>query len=347
MLPRKNLRSFRAGALLLVAATLLSACGGSASASVTPTQGAERTALSVGLGYIPGVQFAPFYLAQQSGAYEAAGLNVTLQNQIDPDLISLVGSGAVDIALADGTSVIPAVWSGIPIRYITTIYGVLPNVVIARADAGITTPSDLAGRAVGTPGQFGSGYLTLLGILRDAGLEESDIELELYPDFGQAQALIGGQVDAVTGYANNDLLIAEAAGLDLSVFYASAAAPFAGPGLISSPETISAKREAIRAFIRVTLDAMGQIAANPQLGLDAAAAVVPEVVADAETSARSLAVMKATIAVWSGQVQKAQGLGAIDREGWAVSNSFLGSVSDQGGNPSVTVDDLIDESLLP
>ena len=86
MSPRKNLRSFRAGALLLVAATLLSACGGSASSSVTPTQGVERTALSVGLGYIPGVQFSPFYLAQQSGAYAAAGLDVTLQNQIDPDL---------------------------------------------------------------------------------------------------------------------------------------------------------------------------------------------------------------------------------------------------------------------
>ena len=71
MLPRKNLRSFRAGALLLVAATLLSACGGSASSSATPTQGVERTVLSVGLGYIPGVQFSPFYLAQQSGAYEA------------------------------------------------------------------------------------------------------------------------------------------------------------------------------------------------------------------------------------------------------------------------------------
>ena len=145
---RDNLRGFRAGALLLLSVTLLSACGGSTASSTTPTQGAERTALSVGLGYIPGVQFSPFYLAQQSGAYEAAGLDVTLQNQIDPDLISLVGSGGIDLALADGTSVIPAVSQGIPVRYITTIYGILPNVVIARADAGITSPSDLAGKKV-------------------------------------------------------------------------------------------------------------------------------------------------------------------------------------------------------
>jgi NitT/TauT family transport system substrate-binding protein len=334
--------------LMLVAVISLSIVVGACEGTpASPIASAPRTALSVGLGYIPSVQFAPFYLAQQSGAYERAGLDVTIQNQIDPDLINLVGSGAVDIALADGTSVIPAVSNGIPIRYMATVYGILPNVIIARADAGISTPSDLANRKVGTPGQYGSGYLTLLGILAEAALEVSDIQLELYPDFGQTQALITGQADAVTGYANNDLVQAEAAGLELSVFYASASAPFAGPGLISSPETISAKRDAIRAFIAATLDAMEQISANPELGVDAAAKVVPEVAADEATRAKSLAVMKATINVWRGLVQESEGLGAIDRAGWATSLEFLRGLPDQGIRADLTVEELLDESLLP
>ena len=152
--------------LLLLAGLVVGACGGGAS----PT-GSGSTSLTVGLGYIPSVQFAPFYLADQRGDYAAAGLDVTIQNQIDPDLISLVGSGGLDLALADGTSMIPAVSQGIPVRYLATIYGVLPNVVIARTDAGITSPADLAGKRVGTPGQYGSGYLTLLGILGEASLE--------------------------------------------------------------------------------------------------------------------------------------------------------------------------------
>lgn len=323
---------------------VVGACEGT---PAVPTASASRTPLSVGLGYIPSVQFAPFYLAQQSGAYERAGLDVTIQNQIDPDLINLVGSGAVDIALADGTSVIPAVSNAIPIRYMATIYGVLPNVVIARADAGIRTPSDLVGRKVGTPGQYGSGYLTLLGILADASLDITAIELVLYPDFGQTQALITGQADAVTGYANNDLVQAEAAGLQLSVFYAAASAPFAGPGLISAPETISAKREAIRAFIAATLDAMEQISANPELGVEAAGAVVPELVADVDTRAKSLAVMKATIGVWRGLAQERDGLGAIDRAGWATSLEFLRGIPEQGIRADLTVEELVDESLLP
>ena len=38
------------------------------------------TKLTVGLGYIPSVQFAQFYRAQQQGYYRDAGLDVTFQN---------------------------------------------------------------------------------------------------------------------------------------------------------------------------------------------------------------------------------------------------------------------------
>ena len=52
-------------------------------ASTTPaatTPSAAPVDLTVGLGYIPSVQFAQFYLAQKAGYYADAGLNVTLQN---------------------------------------------------------------------------------------------------------------------------------------------------------------------------------------------------------------------------------------------------------------------------
>ncbi|MEI6848691.1 MAG: ABC transporter substrate-binding protein [bacterium] len=332
-------------ALLSACALLISGCA--TSSSTSPSASVAPVKLTVGLGYIPGVQFAPFYLAEQSGAYAAAGLDVTLQNQIDPDLISLVGSGGLDLALADGTSMIPAVSKGIPVRYLATIYGVLPNVVIARTDAGIMSPADLAGKRVGTPGQYGSGYLTLLGILSDASLSIGDVSLDLYPDYGQTQALITGAADATTGYANNDLVQAQAAGIEVEVFYASAAAPFAGPGLISSPDTIAAKRDAIRAFIAATLEAMRQIEANPELGVDAAAKVVPEVAATPAARANSLAVMKATVGVWAGPLQESAGYGAISVEGWETSISFMRSIPGQQVLDGLKASDIVDESLLP
>ena len=63
--------------------------GPSGEPSDEPSQ--EPVALTVGLGFIPSVQFAPFYLADQAGYYEEAGLDVTFQNKIDPDLVRSSG----------------------------------------------------------------------------------------------------------------------------------------------------------------------------------------------------------------------------------------------------------------
>ena len=57
-----------------------------AATSPSPQGSVVPVDLSVGLGYIPSVQFAPFYLAAQEGYYGEAGLNVEFQNRIDPDL---------------------------------------------------------------------------------------------------------------------------------------------------------------------------------------------------------------------------------------------------------------------
>ncbi len=141
-------------------AALVAACGGpgasAAPSSTAPGSSGPSSApsappvtpekLVVGLGFIPSVQFAQFYLAEQQGYYEAAGLDVEFQNKIDPDLITLVGQGAIDIGIGDGTSVIPAVSNGIPIRYVATIYGRFPTSCSPRRRPGSPSAADLRGQ---------------------------------------------------------------------------------------------------------------------------------------------------------------------------------------------------------
>src|SRR5262249_49129211 len=43
--------------------------------------------VSIGLGYDPDIQFAPFYVAQSRGYYKTAGLNVTLNHGVVTDLV--------------------------------------------------------------------------------------------------------------------------------------------------------------------------------------------------------------------------------------------------------------------
>ena len=288
-----------------------------------PSATASPAQLVVGLGYIPSVQFAQFYLAQQEGYYAAAGLTVTFQNKIDPDLVTLVGQGAVDIGLADGTSVIPAGSQGIPIRYVATIYAQDPNIVIATASSGIRAAADLKGRKLGIPGKYGSSWIMLQALLKGAGLTPSDLQIVLYPDFGQATALQQGAVDAATGFANNEPIQLQKAGLTPVILRPDPNAAMPGPGLIASSATIAAKGAALRAFIAATLKAMTEIDANPEKGVDATLAVVPALAQDRATQ---LQILKATTAMWQSDFSRANGMGAIDAAGWTRSIAFMTSL---------------------
>jgi NitT/TauT family transport system substrate-binding protein len=337
----------------LIAAFVATACIGCASPTppppsatpVGPTSAPASPApikLTVGLGYIPSVQFAPFYLAQQAGYYADGGLAVEFQNKIDPDLITLVGQGAIDVGIGDGTSVIPAVSQGIPIKYIATIYGVFPNVVFTKDSSGIRKASDLKGRRVGTPGRYGSSWIMLQALLASVDLTVNDIEVVEYPDFTQRAAVEQGAVDAATGFANNEPVQLVLDGEGVYTLYIDAIVALPGPGLIAGTTTLSAKHDAIAAFVAATLRAMDEIKANPSVGLDAAIAAVPEL---ASARDAQMAILTKTIELWTGPTQAAAGLGAIDRAGWTQSTDYMASLG-YVANP-VAVDDLVRDDLLP
>lgn len=318
--------------------------GAATSPAPSSSPPAEPTELVVGLGYIPSVQFAQFYLADQAGYYEAAGLDVTFQNQIDPDLIRLVGQGSVDLALADGTSLVPAASQGIPVRYVATIYARFPNVVFADAASGIRTVADLTGRRIGIPGRFGSGWIMLQAILGSAGLAPEDVTIVEYPDFGQLIGVQQGAVDAATGFVNNEPVVLELEGGDPVLLRVDDIVPLPGNGLITGDSTAAAKPDAVRAFIAATLRAMEEIIADPEVGLEATITAVPEFASDRD---KLRAILQATIETWQSPLTDADGLGAIDPAAWAATIDYLETLEgDLVPNP-VTVEDLISTDYLP
>jgi len=304
------------------------------------------TKLTVGLGYIPSVQFAQFYRAKVQGYYEEAGLDVTFQNGNDASLITLIAQGANDIGMADGTSVIPAVGQGIPIRYVATMFARFPNVVITGADSGIDTVADLRGKSIGIPGPYGSSWIMLQALLMSEDMTTADIVERDYPDYGQGVALQQGQVDAATGYRNNEPVQLRLAGFETIQFAVDDIVPLPGPGLIVGTSTLSSKRDALRAFVAATLRAMREIDESPEAGLDDAIAFVPEL-GNAASRETQLAILEATIELWHSPLTDANGFGAIDEGGWNDSLSFMEDLPDSNIPDTVTVEDLITTELLP
>jgi len=117
----------RPAILILGLALALAAC--SPSPSVVPTAGpsgsqAGLRPVTLLLGFQPDVQFAPFYVAQQDGLFADAGLDVTIE--YSDDVIRLVADGQSEFGVADATDVMIGRTSGIPIEYVSTLYGHFP-----------------------------------------------------------------------------------------------------------------------------------------------------------------------------------------------------------------------------
>jgi NitT/TauT family transport system substrate-binding protein len=336
----------RARLLVIVAAVvaLIAGCSNAPESSVGASgSAAPTTPLAVGLGFIPSVQFAPFYLADQAGYYRDAGLDVSFRHGTDYDVIALVGEGDLDIGLADGTSVIPAVSQGIPVQYVFTVYADFPSIVFAKASSGIVGPADLPGKKVGIPGQYGSSWIQLQALLAGVGLTTADIEIVPFPTYGQLAALEQGVVDAATGFVNNEPVQMELAGTPTVVLALPPSDQLPGNGLIAGKAALTgSKADAIRRFIAATRKATEEIIADPEVGLEAAIVRVPELATD---RAAQLAVLEATIDTWQNDFTAANGIGAVDPAVWERSIAFMSGLPDSPVAKPVTVDECIDPTF--
>ena len=263
----------------------------------SPTPSAELRPVTLLLGFRPDVQFAPFYVAQREGFYADAGLEVEIEHRQAPDVQRLVADGQAEFGVADATDVMIARTSGIPIRYISTLYNSFPVALIGMEGTVPADPADLVGLRAGTPGQFGSSWHALLALLDAGGLTADDITVREYPQFNQVDGLSNGDVDLITGFRNNEPLRLEARDLDVELLTVDDVVPLPGPGVITGDELLASEPELVRAFAEATAAAQRAVIEDPDLGFAAAQAEVPEI-AEAPDVARS--VLEATIELWAG-----------------------------------------------
>src|SRR5918995_7237389 len=219
------------------------------------------------LGFRPDVQFAPFYVAQQEGYYADAGLEVTIEHQQAPDVQRLVADGQAEFGVADATDVMIARTSGIPIRYVSTLYQSFPVALIGEEGTVPEDPAGLEGLRIGTPGQFGSSWHALLALLDAGGLTPDDVTIRDYPQFNQVEGLLNGDVDLITGFRANEPLRLEAQGLDIQTMTVDDFAPLPGPGIVVGDELLDAHPDTVRHFAAAVVRAQNIIDEDPLQGL--------------------------------------------------------------------------------
>src|SRR6266498_2944743 len=259
---------------MLILLVLTTAACGSTTTTSGSTSPAALTKLSIGLGYIPDIQFSPFYVAQSKGYYKAAGLDVTFNHGIVPDLFGSMVAGKNTFVFAGGDELLVARDKNVKAIDVATIFQKYPVSLIVPADSPIKTLAGLKGHSIGVPGAYGSTYTGLLALLYKANLTLSDVKLQPI-GFTQVAALASHKVDAVMGYSNNEALQLPKRGLPVRTFNVSDYQPLISNGIITTEDTYHNQPQMIRAFVQATLKGLKDVIADPSGAIDICKTYIP------------------------------------------------------------------------
>ncbi len=277
---------------------LLAACTPISPAASDPAPAAEDalTPVTLGVGYIPNVQFTTFYVGIAKGFFAAEGIDLSLDYGFENDYLALVGANQFQFMIGSGDQAVLGQAQGLPVRYVMSWYTRYPVVVFAKEELGITEPADLAGRKIGLPGPFGANYVALRVLLEAADLQESDVTLESI-GFTQAAAVSEDTVEAAVDYAVNGPVVLAQAGIPTTQIAIDPYLRIPANGLITNETIIAQQPELVRGMTRALDQAMRYTLDNPDEAFAIALQFVPEAGGDNEAANR--AVFDAVLSYWS------------------------------------------------
>ncbi len=286
-------------------------------AEVATADAPALTRLTVAMGYIPSVQFAPFYVAQERGYFREAGLEVIPQYGIESDLLKLVGTGELSFMIGSGEEVILGRSQGLPVRYVMRWYRSFPVVLFAKTSQGISSPADLVGKQVGLPGLFGASYVGWEALVYATGLDANQVTLQSI-GFTQATAVSRDQVDAALDYVVNGPVQLRLAGEEITVIPVSDYVDLPSNGIITNEQTIQAQPELVRAFVTALLRGLADTLADADAAFEISLQAVPE--AGGEQAAVSRAIFDESLKLWQAPAGE---LGLSDPAAWEQAAQFM------------------------
>ena len=299
---------------VLVSALILLGLLAGCAPTATP-QPAPMTDVTIAMGYIPNVQFAPFYVAQEKGYFKDEGLNVRFDYGWESDLVKLLAADQIQFVVGSGDQVILARSQGLPIVYVLQWYRKFPVSIVSLAEQKITSPQDLIGKRVGTPIVAGASYVGWKAFVMGAGLPEAKITLQTI-GYTQLASLLEKRVDAAICYVVNEPVQLRMTGHAINEMMVSDYADIVSNGLLTNEKSVSERSTTVEKLVRALVRGISYTVNNPKESFEICLKVVPE--AGGDNRALQEAVLNRSIELW-----RTDKPGISQRENWVKSQDFM------------------------
>ena len=175
-------------------------------ASLSATQVAQAADdVTIQLKWVTQAQFAGYYVAQEKGFYEDAGLNVTIKPG-GPDIAppQVIAGGGADVVVDWMPSALASREKGVPLVNIAQPFKSSGMMLTCRKDTGITSPDDFKGKTLGV-WFFGNEYpflswMSQLGL----GTEGGDDGVTVLKQGFNVDPILQKQADCVSTMTYNE-----------------------------------------------------------------------------------------------------------------------------------------------
>lgn len=242
-------------------------------AFATPLQAMEK--LTLVLDWYINPDHAPIVVAQQTGAFAAEGLEVSIIPPSDPALPPrLVAAKQADLAITYQPQLHFFADQGLPLMRVGTLINTPLNTLITL-DRSMKSPGALKGKRIGYS-VSGIEQATLATMLSHEGVKADQVTL-INVNFQLTSALLTGKVDAVIGgYRNIEALEMKDKGKDPVVFNVEDYGVPAYDELIIVAHRDEAHSEKIRKFLRALKKGNATLQAQPEASWQRFARAHPE-----------------------------------------------------------------------
>jgi ABC-type nitrate/sulfonate/bicarbonate transport system substrate-binding protein len=272
---------------ILAFVALVVACGDDDDDEVeeTPTveqtaeAGAEPESITFVAGFKPqaNLPFVGVYVAQEQGFFAEEGLEVTIEHDTggQGEAVRLLVAGEIEFTTADAAVVMQRrADPGLPLLAVAQIGQRGQQGYAVKADSGMDSPADWAGRVVGFKGA--AAPPDLFAILEANGLTEDDIDLV---NIGfDPRVFVEGQVDVYPLFLSNEpFTIENRLNTPITIFEAADYdVPTLGLTYVTSEDLAAENPELVGRFLRAALRGINWAAENREAALEIVAIYAPE-----------------------------------------------------------------------